>query len=235
MDFFAWLASDIVQSNANKICGVLIALIGLGVTSPSGTDLFLRRSGAMAKQQLGRLRGRLARFIPGLRRSVTGTLDGTLPALQVSFTGKVQPGRKYAPAEDATIEERLALLADHVKHLESRLWQVDEAHHAQHSKTQASIDALRLDLREEVNELRNSAVQESQYVARIDARGLIVVAFGIVLNGIPEFIAMLPWAWPWVSVAGACGVSLLIAGWTIRDYLRVRPARLALERASGVG
>ncbi|GLX93545.1 hypothetical protein [Herbidospora sp. NBRC 101105] len=227
MNILLWLTSETVVTNASKVSGVIIALIGLGITAPAGTDVFLSTCKARGKELLESMRRWLARYIPALRRTVTGAMDGALPALQVNFSGKVGFGFNFAPVDDASLEERLALLTTYVKHLDKKLDWVDGTHHAMHSSTRSALDALRLDLREEVDELKKPTVQESRYAARVDARGLLVVGAGIVLNGVPEAIATLPWGVAWLFMLTAAGGSFVVVRLTLRDYLRVRATRLA--------
>ncbi len=53
-------------------------------------------------------------------------------------------------------------------------------------------------LRSDIAELRQQLAERDHEGARIDARGLPVIGFGILLSGIPDELASIPWGLGWV-------------------------------------
>ncbi|MBA3252082.1 MAG: hypothetical protein H0T66_17670 [Geodermatophilaceae bacterium] len=221
-----------VLTEVNRWVGVAVALVGAVVVAPEGTRLLLRSIWAWIRRRGQEIRGQLARFLPFLRRSMdvrAGAASGNLTAgaALVTTWGSVLDWRP-----GATVEERLEALREWVNGIKKRVGEIAQLQTQETANREQAIDELRADLSAQIADLRWTLDEQQDQAARIDARGLPVIGWGILLSGIPDRLAQIPfmigWVFPIVGVI--LGLAAGVPAW--REYR----GRAALSRCrSGVG
>ncbi len=185
-------------SDLNRWVGVVIALVGSFVVAPSGAVLLWRSATDWLRQRKHQLRSQLARFLPFLRRDVTihatsaaGAASGALGSL--TATGS---GRAWHP--DEPVDERIDALRQHITEVEGRLNEVIRKLREETASREQLGAELTRTLQEKTVELRRLGEEKERESAQIDARGLPVVGFGILLSGVPEKLATVPFGLGWM-------------------------------------
>jgi hypothetical protein len=77
-------------------------------------------------------------------------------------------------------------------------------------------------LKAEAAELRRLLDTKDHETAAIDARGLPVIGFGIVLSGVPEALASIPWYLGWLLPAAGLGATIVMVVHTVKAHRRSR-------------
>lgn len=208
------LLSPEVLANVNQVVGVGIAVVGLVVTAPSGTKkLFVSTWGWLQRRQ-GQVRHHLARLLPFLRRD--GTVQGTTAVGTAMATfGGVASAEGWAWSASSPADERIEALRKHLMEVEGRLNDVRRQLRDETRTREQSLAELERRIRLELGQLQQSIISRDQQSARIDARGLPVVAAGIVLSGLPDELAgfLYPLGWLWVIIAVVLCVGATVSAW----------------------
>ncbi len=212
-------------SDLNRWVGVATAVVGSVVVAPSGTILLWRSTTDWLRQRKHQLRDRLARFLPFLRRDVTIHARSATDAASAfdSVTATVS-ARAWHP--DAPVDERIEALRQHITEVEGRVNEVTrKVREETASREQVAAD-LKRTLKEKTVELRRLGEEKERESAQIDARALPVVGFGILLSGIPDEIASIPFGLGWVfpilgAGAAVTGIVYVVGHWTME--VRSRP------------
>jgi predicted RNase H-like nuclease (RuvC/YqgF family) len=89
----------------------------------------------------------------------------------------------------APINERIETLRTHITEVEGHLNEVAHKLRQETSSRDEAIAELDRTLKAETAELRRLLEEKDREMARIDARGLPLIGYGIVLSGVPEFLA----------------------------------------------
>ena len=184
-------------SDLNRYVGVALAVVGSVVVAPSGTVLLWHSTTDLLRQRKHQLRDQLARFLPFLRR------DGTVHAASATggasafgiITATVS-GRAWQP--DAPVNERIEALRQHIIEIEGWLNEVTRKLTEETASREQVVAELRQTLEEKTAELRRLIEDKERESAQIDARALPAVGFGILLNGIPEELASIPFGLGWI-------------------------------------
>ena len=201
-------------AGVNQFVGVGVAVVGLVVTAPSGTKkLFVSTSGWLQRRG-NQVHHHLARLLPFLRRDAT--LQGTSAVGTAMATfGAVASAEGWAWPAGSPADERIEALRKHLMEVEGRLNEVRRQLRDETRAREQSLTELERRIRVELGQLQQSIISRDQQSARIDARGLPVVAAGIVLSGLPEELAgfLYPLGWLWVFVAVAMAVGVSVSAW----------------------
>jgi len=112
-------------------------------------------------------------------------------------------GRAWHPT--APVDERIDALHQHITEVEGLLNEVSQQLSQETSKRERALAELEAGLRAETAELRRLLEEREHRAARIDARGLPVV----VLSGIPDQLASIPYGIGWV--APVLGIATAVA------------------------
>ncbi|RCG19104.1 hypothetical protein DQ384_38145 [Sphaerisporangium album] len=193
-----------ILTQVNKFVGVAIALIGAFIVAPDGASRILQISGT-------RIRSRVNRF----RRSTQKiTLQGLSEEGRASDAMSVQKNN-YPWMSDAPIDERIETLHRYIIDLEKRLNDTMSAVSQERGAREEALTELNRTFTARLDELHRLLQEKERQTATIDARGLPVIGFGVVLSGIPEALAEIPlhvgWALPfagfaWMVVAARDGI-----------------------------
>jgi hypothetical protein len=203
----------VTEADAIIVAGVATALAGSLVAAPDGAFLIVRQAINDIRKALhwishpGQWRRRHINAEGGLRVSAAARAsgEGTVQVIRNPHTPVEEQLRQLWKAVDR-LEERAGHLERELKHADERLSSAIKRVSENVSAARAAFDAL-LEERE-------------RKAATIDARGLPLVGLGIVMTGVPDYLAA--WGWPgWlvISVAGALVIWLALvpfASWLVR-------------------
>lgn len=163
-----------------QAAGTLITIAGLVVVAPVAAGRVLPELWQWNRQQMRRVRGWVARFLPFLRRH--GTIH-TVSGSAVGTSGTTGWAAGRAPLSDqGTTEQQLAAIRRAVEAIYSEL-----------SGLRAEQSALRAELLERLEQLRQDHTQLQHLVHKqrdeqnlINARGFPLAAAGALLAGTPS-------------------------------------------------
>lgn len=104
---------------------------------------------------------------------------------------------------NAPVGEKVALLRQHVVRLESEIQQVRTDVRKERREREEAISKLERALRDDLQSVQAALHEHRQRAAEIDARGLPLIGWGILLPGVPEqHLVAVPLLWWLVVVAG---------------------------------
>jgi hypothetical protein len=205
--------------DVNRVVGVLIAVVGSVVVAPAGTRLLLGSSWAWLYRLGSRARDRLLQALPFLRGATTiqGSVVVLEPADLMLSAGTVTlSGRGWTPSSSVTA--RVEALRQYIIDVDDRLSRVAGQLRKDISDGQAAIAKLDRALEAEAAELRRLLDERDRESARIDARGLPVIGFGVVLSGVPEVAASLPWHLGWLLPLLGVAAAGVAIGHAVREH-----------------
>ena len=200
--------------------GVVIALIGLGVTAPGGVS----RASRSVIQRLRRLsftlRSKLPRFLRFLAAKPQVVSISSTGSTAAMGTPTLVVGRRPLSA-NASAEDRLARLSEEIHDLQRSVKDMGTKLEQEARSRGEAISALQQATTGETAELRLRITRRDEEADRIDARGLWVVGFGTIMGGVPDGIANLPFN------LGAFVLALAVAATalTVVHLLRTRARR----------
>jgi hypothetical protein len=199
-------------ADVNRFVGVITAVIGLVVTAPSGTKKLLSSTWRWLRGLGHQMRHHLAQLLPFLRRD--GRMQGISAVGSATATSwAVLSAEGWAWPASAPADERIEALRKHVIEVEGRLNEVKRQLREETHVREQSIAELERRIRADLEQLQQLIISRDQQSARIDARGLPVIAAGIVLSGIPDDLAgfLYPLGWLWVIIAVVLCVSAVVS------------------------
>jgi hypothetical protein len=168
------------------------AVLGAILVAPSGAGLLWRSANQSLRKGQGRVRGLLARFLPFLRRHmqvhVTDAAAGAdlVGVATLTATGAVWPG-------DAPMPEQIEALRRRVAEMEEQLQRLAQQLREEVSLREQAVVELQSALQQGRTRLEGLLEVRERQSARIDARGLPVIAAGIVLSSGPDELASIPY------------------------------------------
>jgi hypothetical protein len=129
--------------------------------------------------------------------------------------GAVLSAEGWAWPAGAPADERLEALRQHLIEVEGRLNEVRRQLRDETHAREQSVAELERRIRGELEQLQQSIISRDQQSARIDARGLPVIAAGIVLSGLPDDLAgfLYPLGWLWVIITVVVSVGVSVSAW----------------------
>jgi hypothetical protein len=188
--------------------GVAVSAAGAIEAAPDVVAWFWRSTA----EPRHRMRGWLARWLPWLRRSATVqgvTAQATVRMKKPGVSGYGAAGDPNAPAWVQVRELRQLH-----RQLEGRVGDLQ-------AETRKETEAVRAELRHAVEEFqeghRDITVRieaDKERAMQADARGILVVVFGVVLSGVPAGAARWPvlaWSAMAAAIAAAAWVGILVA------------------------
>lgn len=210
-------------AGVNRWVGVVIAVVGSLVVSPSASSKLWRSTVLSVKQGGRRVQSGLAWAFPRLfptRRVVSDVKIGT-GAVAATSTMMAAAGHQWSPG--ASLEVRLEQLRQHLLAVEHRLGEAQQQLRREVADRATAVAQVLQSLTTEVNALRGHLVHQERQATDFTADGLPVLGVGVLLSGVPEDLARLPtplaWALPLIGV--------LIALRAVRLWRRRRRAHAA--------
>ncbi len=200
-------------SDVNRWVGVAIAGIGTVIVSPDGARLLWGSATEWMRQREAQVRGRLARFLPFLRRPQTIHPESGGSTASVSVATVTASGRAWHPT--APVDERIEALRRHITEVEGRLNDVIGQLREETASRERVVAELERTMKAETAELRLLLDEQERQTALIDARGLPVVGFGILLSGVPDELASIPYGVGWLLplVGSVVAVRVAMHSW----------------------
>ena len=208
-------------TEVNRWVGVVIAVVGAVVVAPEGTRLLLKGIRAWFRRRGQQVRDQLARFLPFLRQDVNIQVKATGGSLStgVALLGSAR-GCAWDPS--APVDERIEKLLEYIAEIERQMDTVNQRLAQETSDRQQAVAELRVLLDAELADQRRLLDKREEQAAAIDARGLPVIGWGILLSGVPDRLAQIPFYLGWVfpTVGVILGLAAGVPAW--REY-RARP------------
>jgi Zn-ribbon protein, possibly nucleic acid-binding len=205
------LTEAAVLTQVNKFVGVFIALVGAFITAPDGARLVFRSSAAWARKQINRFRKPPTKTIQVSAAGFAG-ITGT-----VTMTAT---GRVWDP--NAPVDERIETLRSYISDVETRLSATINRVTEERAAREKAIEDLSRTLHAKVDELYQLLKEKEEQTAIIDGRGLPVIGVGILLTGIPEALAEIPWHLGWLLPFGGFGLMVAAVMASVNDH-RAKP------------
>jgi hypothetical protein len=190
--------------------GVGVALAGLALATPDGI--------AAAWRSLGRGFGKTTTLIKRLiGRQEQPDFTGRAALKPMAFAGRGYVDTWMPWSEKARAAEKLDILHQQSEELRRRIdnlrTQIDGDISVVEQKIREAESRLAAQIRQVSSELSGERSQASH----VDARGLLPVAFGVILTGLPDELAKVP-ALGWLVVAAAASsIAYISRGW-LRDF-----------------
>jgi hypothetical protein len=125
-------------------------------------------------------------------------------------------GRVWTPA--APVDDRIEALRQHITEVEGRLSGIAQELRREVSDRAVAVANIDQALKAQAAELTGLLDKKDQHTAAIDARGLPVIGFGILLSGVPEALSSIPpWHLGWLLPA----LGLVAAAAAVAHAVRV--------------
>lgn len=211
-----------VLTEVNRWVGVIIAVVGAVVVAPEGAGELRKDVWVWLRQRGQRVRGALTRFLPFLQQSGHTVAHPTGIASSMSAGRPVLAGHGQVWDPSAPVEEQIKALRQYITEIRKQLEGVTTRLGQETSDREQSTADLEAQLEARIRELRRLLDEREYQSARIDARGLPVIAFGIVLSGLPDRLAQIPFYLGWaLPIAGILlAVTAGVRSWRV---YRARP------------
>lgn len=160
-------------SDVNRWVGVAIAGIGTVIVSPDGARLLWGSATEWMRQREAQVRGRLARFLPFLRRPQTIHPESGGSTASVSVATVTASGRAWHPT--APVDERIEALRRHITEVEGRLNDVIGQLREETASRERVVAELERTMKAETAELRLLLDEQERQTALTSILGQKVV------------------------------------------------------------
>lgn len=198
-----------ILEEVNKFVGVLVALIGSAVVAPGALrHLWTERLAPWGLMAKSRVRGFLSRFIPRLRQHRSVDLwdnvevsDGITTSVSKSVSTSWHVGSSEMMI--VQVQKRVDELAQMVNQLDDKTNQV-------RYELEQRLFALQNQTTGKLTELGAELEKDRRQEVEVNANGLPLIGFGIVLSGIPDWLARLPYGLGWLLPALALLLTAVI-------------------------
>lgn len=200
------MADSSVLVDVDKYVGSGIALIGALVASPDGTRWFTKRIWSTVSQVWRRgpaVHHVFSNDTLTLRDSASATVTRAWPAGE-------------------TVEQRIERLRIWVALAEETAREVGDKLQAHAVESEQALATLTRTHEADVQELRELIEAQGHTAARIDGRALPVIGWGILLSGIPEALAGIPWGIGWFFPVFGLGITGPVLYSVVKDWWRLR-------------
>ena len=201
-------------ADVNRWVGVLAAMVGAVIAAPSGARELVTSTWRWLQRRGNQVHHHLARLLPFLRRD--GTAQGTSAVgSAIATSWAVLTAEGWAWPASAPTDERIEALRKHILEVEGRLNDVRRQLRDETRAREQSVAELERKIRIEIEQLQQSIISRDRQSARIDARGLPVIAAGIFLSGVPDQLAhfLYPLGWLWVFIVVTVCMVVSISAW----------------------
>lgn len=177
-------------TDVNRLIGIAVTLVGALIVAPGGgRELASRLLWALVPR---RVRVALARMLLWLHlmpattrgRPARGRADLHIN-VGLSAEGRVWP-------KSGSVEDRIEALREHINDVEGKARDLDQRLRAETDARQEAIERVQQRLLGELRLLKQRLEEAESATDGTDARGLPVIAFGVILTGLPEELAHLP-------------------------------------------
>ena len=196
-DWFQWI-------------GVGVAITGLALATPDGIAAAWRSiRGGLRKTDA------LIRRLIGRPQQVVGALDIALKPMGLAGRGYVDTWKPWS--EKAKTAEKLGILHEQAEELRRRIDNLRTQIDGDISGVEKKIREVESRLSAVIRQVRSEMSGERSQASHVDARGLLPVALGIILTGLPDELAKVP-VLGWLVVAAAATSIVRISRPWLRDF-----------------
>lgn len=197
--------NQILLADVINWVGVAVGLTGAIVVAPSGFSEFARE-----------LLASVQRLFPRKPGIITGSLNLSLPKPSVRAYAHV------AMSRDLPQQELLDQLVQRVNDLSAQMSTVQQAFDKQHDELRREIKRIEAGSQRSDAEIRKLMADAELQNAKFNARGLPLIALGIVMTGPTDILAeYAPVGWIFVAL-GACSVIYGVWPWLPRLFSRTK-------------
>jgi hypothetical protein len=210
-------------SEVTRWVGVIVAVVGTVVAAPSGTRELLTSTWQWLKRRRSAVSSGLARLLPFLRRDAAMSRKQSVTSTLSTSWGFTSSANAWAWPSQASTDARIEALRNHLTEVEGQLSEVKKQLRNETAARKQAINELGLRIRADVQEIKESIDRREKHAARIDARGLPLIAAGIVLSGVPDDLAgfLYPAGWLWVIITVVVCVGVSVSAWRDAHALAV--------------
>ncbi|MFF1831099.1 hypothetical protein [Paenarthrobacter sp. NPDC058040] len=190
--------------------GVVLALLGAVLTSPHGWKRLLFLIKFWLKSRVVIVQMWLSQHLRFVRApSTTASVASIVSAnRELTMRGTAQ----FVIPQDATTEAKIALLEVALRNLQNTV--NSDFSHVENKLSE--VASLVRDATERTTELHTRILTTQDEAASIGAAGIPVIAFGILLSGIPRELAICPVV-GWAVLAGSVFLGYAMTRKTIKD------------------
>jgi hypothetical protein len=181
--------------------GVAIAVAGALIATPDGTSAVWHWVTSAGNW----IRDRLARFLPFLRRTISG--EAKLFGDSGAGAEHMIVDRRIAWNTLAQDKDKIELLHQQVELLLQQVADVRQEIRDSEAALRTAIEQAEARLRDAHQELTGRLEAKERRAARVDARGIWPIGFGIVLTGLPSELADVAVV-GWLFVAAGIALTL---------------------------
>ena len=216
-------STEPILEGLSRWIGVLIAVLGAGLSAPHGVKRLAANPTDKIVQGLRAMRSWLAKFIPCFQKSEE--IHAGVANMMLTATGGTAFGRSSSWSPDADIEVRVSQLRDHLLSVEKYVEHVDSQVNQRVNKV--SDDLVRLEQKhEQTSESLKATIHATEHQAlEVEATGLPLIASGIVLSGISqELAAVAPIGW-----------IVLLAGIAIATCMTIKSVKSGIWKSTADG
>ena len=190
--------------------------------APSGPLLILQEAWAAVCAAWSAIRTAWNRFVIRKKKPA----PAVYAKAELAAAAGIAAGASVARRHGAPLAEQVRLLWDEFDRLSGQIRKVDEDSQSRHQAAMAGIEResdARRHLQAEVAAQRR---RDERQTARVNARGLPLIGFGIVMTGIPDGLA----TWAWVGWLFTAAAGVLVTGFGLWPFSRWMAFRLGQRR-----
>jgi hypothetical protein len=200
------------ESDWIRRIGVLVGLTGAVIAAWDGATWLARGTRDFVIKWWRNLRAQIVSFWLRLRRKPTtrhvsladaGAGTATLGKLGMSGSG-------FVWNSGASAGEKADILYREILRIYERINELDQTVMANHAEIQALIEAQVGEVREAHRRLEALLAAKERHETRVDGRGLLLVAAGILLTGIPDELARYPPLGWTITAVAACLTAVVL-------------------------
>jgi hypothetical protein len=206
------------ESDWIRRIGALTGLIGAVIAAWHGAIWVARGTRDFGVKWWRNMRAQLANFWLCLRRKPTtrqvSLADAGAGASMIGTATTSASGLVWNPG--ASAGEKADILYSEILKIYERINELDQTVRTNHTEIQALVETQVGEVREAHRRLEALLAAKERHETRVDGRGLLLVAAGILLTGMPDELAHYP-ALGWTITALAALLTAVVLRAVIRD------------------
>jgi hypothetical protein len=186
--------------------GVFVGMIGTGVVAPEALKL-------IGLQAVGRVDRFLERLYLG-KQSAPAVVYGSAALIATAaITGELT----VTPSPDAPPSVLFAYLMREMDTLRDRIREQERKQRADHEVLTGRMDRRDAEDRAARDALNRQVEEDRRQDTRLNAKGLPLIALGILLAGVPDGLAVVPWV-GWIFVVVSALLACWLGGWPFSQW-----------------
>lgn len=191
--------------------GVFVALIGTAAAAPDGAVQLCRAALTMLHAAWAKVRAGLARLLPCLANRVTGA---AALASSGTLTVSGDAGAPLVWSDDAPPDEKIHLLHQDILRVSQDVNTLRRETRQADAELRQMIQHRADQLRTDSDALRAWLHAQERRAVRVDARGVVLIGIGVIMTGMPDGLARVPWL-----VLALALIATAVIVQLVKDYL----------------